>query len=413
MNIDTGSSNLYVNSQQACQNQSQAAYSQLCSSLGTYNANDSSTYKNLLEKFGAQYGDGTGSTGDFATDDISIGGAKLTGQKFGIAYSATSPQAVFGIGYAGNVIGGPYNTTVYDNVPVTFVKQGIIKSNAYSLWLNDINAPSGSLLFGGVDTAKYSGPLTTVPTLPEAGTDNFLQFLVNLDSVVVSTGQSNTTAKGNVTFPIPVLLDSGTSDNRLPNGIINDIYTAVNSSSAANLQYFDTKGPVGTVIACNCALANSTQTIMFNFSGAVISVPMTSLVLQIDPNFRSSFNIPDKTCQFGITPMQPNNPVVILGDPFLRAAYVVYDLDNKQISLAQAVYTSESNIKEIGVGKNSVPGAVNATGTSPSSTATGTASPSAFSTIPSSSAAVGRMVDFSIPMFAILVAGTIFGTLTL
>lgn len=43
------------------------------------------------------------------------------------------------------------------------------------------------------------------------------------------------------------------------------------------------------------------------------------------------------------------------GDTFLRSAYVVYDLQNEQISLAQAAYGTGSNIVEIGQGKNAVP----------------------------------------------------------
>ena len=405
--IDTGSSNLYFNTQRSCQNQTQT--SQICGGYGTYNANSSSTYNYLNGDFKVLYGDQSGATGDWATDVVSIGGTQIKGQQFGVAYTSTTADAVFGIGYKSNEPTSS-NSTLYDNLPVSFVKQGVIKSNAYSLWLNDINAASGSLLFGGVDTAKYNGPLTTIPTLPENGTNNYLQFLVTLNSVAVSNGQSNVTA-GNTTLPIPVLLDSGTSDMRLPNGLIRDIYSAVNSSSTAGLQYFNTGGPLGTVIACNCALANSTQTISFNFSGAVITVPMSAIVLKIDPMFRSQYHIPDTTCQFGVSPMQAQNPVMILGEAFLRAAYAVFDLDNNQISLAQAVYTSASSIKEIGVGKNSVPGAVNVNGTSPPSS-TATASPKPSSTVPASSAAVG-VAGFSIPTIAILAIVAVFSTLAL
>ena len=34
----------------------------------------------------------------------------------------------------------------------------------------------------------------------------------------------------------------------------------------------------------------------------------------------------------------------ILGDNFLRSAYIVYDLDDNEISLAQVKYTTASNI---------------------------------------------------------------------
>ena len=407
--IDTGSSNLWFNTQTSCQNQTQT--SQYCGGYGTYNANSSSTYNYLNSNFRVLYGDQSGSTGDWATDVINIGGTQLKDQQIGVAYTSTA-NSVLGIGYKSNEpIYTNSNFTFYDNVPALLVKQGIIKSNAYSLWLNDINAASGSLLFGGVDTAKYTGPLTTVPVVPENGTNNYDQFLVTLNSVAVSNGQSNVTA-GKTSLPVPVLLDSGTTDMKLPAGVVRDIYSAVNSSSAAGLQYFNAGGSIGTVVACNCALANSTQTMTFNFSGAVITVPMKSIVLQVDPNIRSQYHIPDTTCQFGVTPMNGTQiSVMILGQTFLRAAYTVFDLDNNQISLAQAVYTNASSIKEIGAGKNSVPGAVNATGTSPSSS-TATASPNPSSTVSASSAALGS-AGFSIPTIANLVIVAILGTLAL
>lgn len=49
------------------------------------------------------------------------------------------------------------------------------------------------------------------------------------------------------------------------------------------------------------------------------------------------------------------------GDTFLRSAYVVYDLDNEEISLANTLFNvTESKILEIGTGKNSVPDATGA-----------------------------------------------------
>ena len=33
----------------------------------------------------------------------------------------------------------------------------IINTVAYSLWLNDLDASTGSILFGGIDTEKYTG----------------------------------------------------------------------------------------------------------------------------------------------------------------------------------------------------------------------------------------------------------------
>jgi Eukaryotic aspartyl protease len=47
----------------------------------------------------------------------------------------------------------------------------------------------------------------------------------------------------------------------------------------------------------------------------------------------------------------------VLGDTFLRSAYVVYDIGTNQISLAQTDFNAtSSNIKEISAGSDGVPG---------------------------------------------------------
>ena len=84
----------------------------------------------------------------------------------------------------------------------------------------------------------------------------------------------------------------------------------------------------------------------------MISVPLSQLAL---PLFNSKgdplhFSNGKPVCQFGLEPLTEDMPI-ILGDTFLRSAYVVYDLDNKQIAIAPTVAnTTESNIVEIGQG---------------------------------------------------------------
>jgi Eukaryotic aspartyl protease len=54
----------------------------------------------------------------------------------------------------------------YPNSPFAMTAAGVINTAAYSVWLNDINSLSRSVLFGGLDTAKYTGTLQTVPIVP-------------------------------------------------------------------------------------------------------------------------------------------------------------------------------------------------------------------------------------------------------
>jgi hypothetical protein len=99
--------------------------------------------------------------------------------QFGIGYSSTNPQGDLGIGYpTGESQVENEGKAVYNNIPAQMVAQGLINSNAYSLFLNDLNASTGNILFGGVDTARYNGPLATLP-LQEVG-GSVSQFPITL-----------------------------------------------------------------------------------------------------------------------------------------------------------------------------------------------------------------------------------------
>lgn len=86
----------------------------------------------------------------------------------------------------------------------------------------------------------------------------------------------------------------------------------------------------------------------------------------------ATYNNGQSVCQFGIEPA--GDDPILFGDTFLRSAYVVYDLANNQISLAQTNFnaTGAGNVKEIIAGANGVPGvASTATAVQAGNTATG------------------------------------------
>lgn len=61
------------------------------------------------------------------------------------------------------------------------------------------------------------------------------------------------------------------------------------------------------------------------------------------------------------------------GDTFLRSAYVVYDLDNQEISLGNTLFNvTDSTIREIGTGKSAVPDATGAASAVTAALASGT-----------------------------------------
>ena len=80
--------------------------------------------------------------------------------------------------------------------------------------------------------------------------------------------------------------------------------------------------------------------VVFNFSkNAKISVPASEFAASLQGDDGQPY---DK-CQL----LFDVNDANILGDNFLRSAYIVYDLDDNEISLAQVKYTSASSISAL------------------------------------------------------------------
>ncbi|KAI1355623.1 aspartic-type endopeptidase [Xylaria sp. FL0043] len=340
LHLDTGSSDLWVNtpSSSLC-----AQRSAPCDFAGSYTANDSSTYEYIGDWFNISYVDGSGASGDYVSDTVTIGSTKLDRLQFGIGYVSSSSQGILGIGYPSNEVQvGRAGKDAYDNLPAALVSAGQISRNAYSLWLNDLDASTGSILFGGVDTQQYTGNLETLPIQANAGA--YSEFLITLTALQLA---GSTVAENQA---LAVLLDSGSSLTYLPDEIVEVIYNQVGA------QYDQSAGAAYVP----CSLAGNGSALDFTFSSPTISVDMGELVLDLvtASGRRPTFTDGQEACLFGVAPAGQGTNV--LGDTFLRSAYVVYDIDNNQISLAQTkfnVSASDSDIQEIPSGTTSIPGA--------------------------------------------------------
>lgn len=342
MHIDTGSSDLWLNTPQSslCSSRQQP-----CDAAGTYTANSSSTYNYIGSYFNISYVDGSGASGDYATDTLRFSGTTLNDFQFGIGYVSTAPQNVLGIGYSANEVQvARSGKSPYNNLPAKLAANGQISSNAYSLWLNDLDSNTGNILFGGIDTDRFSGSLVTVPIQPIGNT--YAEFLITMTGVDV--GSTNIADN----MALAVLLDSGTSLTYLPQTIVFAIYDAVN----AMYQESD------NVAFVPCSLRDQNAHMTFKFSSpASITVALNEMILEVQDNRGNELTFDNgvAACLFGMVPA--GNSASVLGDTFLRSAYVVYDLDNNEISLANAKFNvTQSNIVEIAKGANAVPSATKA-----------------------------------------------------
>lgn len=197
---------------------------------------------------------------------------------------------------------------------------------------------SGSVLFGGVDTEKFEGPLIDLP-IP-AHTLGFDYLGVQLTSLDLKDGSGVSHITSDIVRN--VVLDSGTSVIRLPGSMAVEINRYV--------------GVKNDFVSCNISTCDAALEFGFGGeNGASISVPMSELVMSWGGQY--VFSDGSEACRLGII-TGDESELIILGDTFLRSAYVVYNLDARRIGLAHSNWNvgGASNILEIN-STNPIPGA--------------------------------------------------------
>lgn len=365
--IDTGSSDVWVLdvSADACTDPSiQQQAEDGC--ITTFDPSKSSSYKVADQNgFYIQYGDGTAAEGDYITDNLAIGGATVKALEMGLAYNATLFQGLLGIGYDVNEASDSSDTSgtgqapfVYPSIIDTMLSQNLISAKAYSLYLDDLQASTGSIIFGGIDTDKFHGNLLEMPIVPdtyENGTKVYAEFTVALTSFSITGQTGNTTSLTQGEYDAPVVLDSGTTLTYVPQRLAALIYEKLNAVD-------DTQN--SGLVFVDCDILTSAPKTTFNFgfggsSGVSIEVPVDEMIFDLSGLFSlQGYAPPDlpfsSVCALGING-QTEEPF-ILGDTFLRSAYVVYDLKNNLIAIAQTNFNSTtSSIVDFSASATAIP----------------------------------------------------------
>lgn len=325
-----------------------------CTKYGLFDPSSSTSFKSNDTSFSVQYGDTTKSSGVWGNDKALLLGTNVTipNLSFGVSNLSNSSVGVMGIGFPQLEVtysGGKGNTKtpyMYNNFPKQLQQLGDIKSNVYSLYLGDSTETSkGNILFGAVDHSRYDGTLFTVPiinTMEKSGYTTPIQFDITMNGLGITHGKNSTTF---TTTTMPALLDSGTSLMYLPRILVDEIAHSINATY---------KDKYGYTVPCsfdNPEPFNDTE-LVFNFNGLLFHTDINNYLLQISAD----------TCLLGISPSTDNSTLsVVLGDIFLSNAYVVYDLDNYQISMAPAKFnlTEKSDIEVIKA-NGSIPNAITA-----------------------------------------------------
>ncbi|KAH6885966.1 aspartic peptidase domain-containing protein [Thelonectria olida] len=340
--------------------------------LGSFDPNNSSSFEDIGSNlFSITYVDDSYARGDYFTDDFTMGDIEVKNLTMGLALTTTISYGLMGIGYTVNEASVDTIDKTYPNLPVAMYQAGYINTIAYSLWLNDLDASTGNILFGGIDTKKYTGNLTRVDVIANHGTYDHFKVAVNS---ITATSPSGTDKLSPDSLPFEAVLDSGTTLTYIPNRLASQMWDEVGAIYE----------PDWGLAVLPCSFAQHDGNFTFGFGsrgGPEIVVGMDELVVDLtngnQPTFSEGEYKGQKVCEFGIQ-NYTSSEVYLLGATFLRSAYVVYDLVNNEVGLAQANFnTKESNIVAFKSKGATIPSATaapnqNQTQSTPTSTSTST-----------------------------------------
>ena len=317
--MDTGSSNLWV-PDSTC---SDYAVSPACEIQHRYRNTSSSTFYNGCPCSSCglfiPYGSGT-VLGTLSMDTVEVGGIVLPNTSFGRVYAEPGNISEWGAPTFDGILGLAYPIIampLLSMLPGPFdemMTRNIVPQPLFSIYLSSKeNDTSSYVAFGEIPTSNYEGSLITVPQdllQPELG-----YWCVGVNAIKVG-GKVQPGTSG-----IIGVIDTGTSLIAGPPDVVNPIIAQINVSS-------------------DCSNIHTLPNISFTFAlawGATHDFVLTPEQYTYRETFKDG--TPDQ-CQCGLFAFDAGEgllPLWILGDPFLRTYFAVFDRGNNQLQFAKSV----------------------------------------------------------------------------
>ena len=303
---DTGSSNLWVPSSQC-----DASKYPSCGNHTLYSEKESSTYVSNGEKFTLPYGSGVCS-GFLSQDDVSLGGIKASGLTFGEV--TQQPGQVWSIAEFDGICGLGYPGIAVDKVVPPFdalMNAKALDSDEFSFYLSTQHGSDKAtsvLVLGGVDSKYFSGNFTYLPVQKFMFNQGY--WLIHGDDIKVD-GQSTSACGGLLSKSCDFVVDTGTSILTGPSKKLNPIIEKIGE------------------VAQDCSNIDKLPAIQFTLAGKDFDLEPEFYVLKIADG-QGGYE-----CELGMQAMDQLG-LWILGDPFLRKYYTVFDRANDRVGFALA-----------------------------------------------------------------------------
>ncbi|CDH50446.1 cathepsin e1 [Lichtheimia corymbifera JMRC:FSU:9682] len=382
--LDTGSADLWVPSSECPRRE--------CP-FGGFKESESSTFNDHHERFGIQYGIGS-VNGTYATDTVTVAGASVPNQQFGLAtttesiLTATNNQStvkangILGLGYPQLTAAQNQNEKNYNPFVFNLAKNKIIQDPVFSVYMNrgDQQGWAGEIIFGGVDQSKYTGDLHYLPVAQltsslSPSSNGYYYWMVYGQAIAVKNtpgdndktynlgrqsssifgsgdddfgfmqqlrGQHTKRQTSSQSSAAAFILDTGTTLTYLPTRMALDVASRIAGGSDG----FKLDRQSG-VLLVDCSVAQSSANVELHMSQTsepssspvVLSVPASALVIPLDTNSAQNAS----ACMLGIAPLGSSSgssgvgsSMLLVGDSMLRSAYLVFDMGQNRVGIAAA-----------------------------------------------------------------------------
>jgi hypothetical protein len=298
---DTGSSNLWASNIKPG----------LLSSHKYYDHSKSSTYVANGTTFNIRYGSGPVS-GFYSKDIMAIGDVSIPSYTFAEVNNTKGLGPAFSVGHFDGICGMGWDDISVDHVETplrALVNSGKLPEPVFAFYLGSGGA-EGELVLGGVDPDHYTGDFSYAPVIDTApGKVGY--WALKMDDFKVN-GQSVTSVR-------KAIIDSGTSLLAVPTADMAKIAAAVGAKKVLPIPPF-----------------NKEYTVDCDSAGPDLDIFIGGNTYTLK---KEDYIIKDQTiCLFGMTGLDvpaPAGPLYILGDVFMRAHYVKFDVGNKRLGFAQ------------------------------------------------------------------------------
>lgn len=188
-----------------------------------------------------------------------------------------------------------------------------LDQNVFSFYLSTQHGSAedtSSLILGGIDQKYYTGDFTYLPALKYEGIQAY--WLVHGDDIKVG-GQSMGSCNGLIYKKCQFVVDTGTSILTGPSSKINPLIQQIGNVSS------------------DCSGVEALPTLSFSLAGTEFTLEPEYYVLKV----ADESNGGAIECQLGLQALDQLG-LWILGDPFLRKYYTVFDRDQTRVGFALA-----------------------------------------------------------------------------